>query len=244
MAQLAGPQITSIRPAQSNIVVTVEVPKGLRKVTLESRAQLNIGAWEPRAVQRLDGTGGRITFTLPAAGDVQMMRVRANERDPLPESFYSGSNSFENRVKLTQNFDANTALAMAPASASPQTSSLANSLPPGTLAFRPVSESDIWKVRGNTLYYFNHYRGLQVIDLSNADAPVIRGVFPLPAAGEQRRRSRRAGAIRARARGARLLICLLAALERGGSGRTEPHAWSAALGELLLLVERRKVLVQ
>src|SRR5688500_9889000 len=144
MAQLAAPQITSIHPARSNVVVTVDVPRGLRKVTLESRAHLNIGAWEPRAVQRLDGTGGRITFTLPATGDVQMMRVRANERDPLPESFYSGSNSFENRVRITQHFDANAALAGSLTFSGLQNSSVANSLPAETLVSRSVSESDIW----------------------------------------------------------------------------------------------------
>jgi beta propeller domain-containing protein len=185
MAQLPGPQITSIHSAQGNVVITVEVPPGLRKVTLESRAHLNIGAWEPRAVQRLDGTGGRITFRLPATGDVQMMRVRAHERDPLPESFYRGSNSFENHMRLAQNLSANTALAVGAASTAPQNSSLANSLSPGALVSRAILESDIWKLHGNTLYYFNHYRGLQVIDLTNVDAPVIRGIFPLPAAGEQ-----------------------------------------------------------
>jgi alpha-tubulin suppressor-like RCC1 family protein len=185
MGQLAAPQIISIHSARSNAVVTVEVPFGLRKVTLESRAHLNIGAWEPRAVQRLDGTGGRITFKLPATADVQVMRVRANERDPLPESFYRGSNSFENQVRLEQSLAANATLAVNPASTILQNSSRASLLPSGALVARSISESDIWKLRGDTLYYFNHFRGLQVIELTNIDLPVIRGVFPLPAAGEQ-----------------------------------------------------------
>ena len=105
MAQIAGPQITSIHPAQTNIVVTVDVPRGLRRVTLESRTRLDFCAWEPRVVQRLEGAGGRVTFTLPASAEVQVLRVRANERDPLPESFYRGSNSFENHVRLQQNLE-------------------------------------------------------------------------------------------------------------------------------------------
>ena len=76
-AQLAGPQIASIHSAQTNIVVTVDVPRGLRKVTLESRTRLDIGAWEPRVVQRLDGSGSRVTFTLPATADLQLLRVPA-----------------------------------------------------------------------------------------------------------------------------------------------------------------------
>jgi alpha-tubulin suppressor-like RCC1 family protein len=185
LAQIAGPQIASIHSAQTNIVVTVDVPRGLRKVTLESRTRLSIGAWEPRAVQRLDGSGGSITFTLPATVDVQVLRVRAYERDPLPESFYRGSNSFENHVRLQQDLNGNALLAVDPGSSGLQSSSLSGLVPPGTFASRVISESDIWKLRGDTLYYFNNYRGLQVINLSNANAPVIRGVFPLPAAGEQ-----------------------------------------------------------
>jgi alpha-tubulin suppressor-like RCC1 family protein len=187
MAQIAGPQITSIHSARTNIVVTVDVPRGLRKVTLESRTHLNIGAWEPRVVHRLDGSGGSVTFTLPATVDAQVLRVRANERDPLPESFYRGSNSFENHVRLQQDLNGNAPLAVDPGFSGLQYLSLAGSPPPGTapLAGRAISESDIWKLRGDTLYYFNNYRGLQVINLSNANAPLIRGVFPLPAAGEQ-----------------------------------------------------------
>ncbi|MEW6160823.1 MAG: beta-propeller domain-containing protein, partial [Verrucomicrobiota bacterium] len=52
-------------------------------------------------------------------------------------------------------------------------------------AVRSVVESDIWRIEGNTLYFFNQYRGLQIIDLSNPDSPQIRGTFHLPAAGEQ-----------------------------------------------------------
>src|SRR5262249_50924890 len=50
---------------------------------------------------------------------------------------------------------------------------------------RSVVESDIWELSGDTLYFFNQYRGLQVIDISNPDAAVIRGTLELPAAGER-----------------------------------------------------------
>src|SRR5688572_3728611 len=172
--QVAAPQISSVYAAGPDIVVTVEVPGGLRRVTLESRTQLSTGAWEPRAVQRLDGTGGQATFTLPANAHVQLLRVRASEHDPLPESFYRGSNTFENRVRLAQNLDASAAPTTDP-SLTPLYSSPGGSVAPPPLAVREVSESDIWKLRGDTLYYFNHYRGLQVIDVSDADAPAIRG---------------------------------------------------------------------
>ena len=44
---------------------------------------------------------------------------------------------------------------------------------PGALVqARAVTESDIWEISGDTLYFFNQYRGLQVIDVSEPDAPV------------------------------------------------------------------------
>jgi hypothetical protein len=50
---------------------------------------------------------------------------------------------------------------------------------------RTVTESDIWKIRGNTLYFFNQLRGLQIIDISNPDAPSRTATLPLPAVGEE-----------------------------------------------------------
>ena len=46
-------------------------------------------------------------------------------------------------------------------------------------------ESDIWKVEGRTAYFFNQQRGLQVIDLTQLDAPRMVGQLPLAIWGEQ-----------------------------------------------------------
>jgi hypothetical protein len=48
-----------------------------------------------------------------------------------------------------------------------------------------VTESDIWKIRGNTLFFFNQLRGLQIIDMTNPDAPKRIATLPLPAVGEE-----------------------------------------------------------
>jgi len=45
-------------------------------------------------------------------------------------------------------------------------------------------ESDIWKVEGNTIYYFNELRGLQVIDASDPSDPVVTSALRLPARGQ------------------------------------------------------------
>ena len=50
---------------------------------------------------------------------------------------------------------------------------------------REVVESDIWRLEGDRMYFFNQYRGLQIVDLSNVDQPQLMGEMELPAAGEQ-----------------------------------------------------------
>ena len=50
---------------------------------------------------------------------------------------------------------------------------------------REVVESDIWSFHKNKLYFFNNLRGLQVIDLTDKANPVIKGMLPMPASGEQ-----------------------------------------------------------
>ena len=55
------------------------------------------------------------------------------------------------------------------------------STPPtnATTAPRLVEESDIYKRVGNLLYVLNHYRGLQIIDLTDFDHPKVVGRAPI-----------------------------------------------------------------
>ena len=48
-----------------------------------------------------------------------------------------------------------------------------------------VVESDIWQIVGDKIYFFNQYRGLQILDMSDPTAPVRTGSLRLPASGEQ-----------------------------------------------------------
>ncbi len=169
-----SPAITAIRIESTNILVSVRVPEGLRRVTLEARERLGRGAWEPRSVARLDGTGGSITFRLPRSRALEMMRVRADATDPLPSAFYTGTTEFQEVAGASQN----------PTGVFPGANldSQNNAQPQEP---REVVESDIWKIRGQTLYFFNQLRGLQAIDLANPDAPRLRGTLELPAVGEE-----------------------------------------------------------
>src|SRR5438876_2900352 len=169
------PVITSIHLEKTNVLVAVQVPAGIRRVTLECRSRLGAGSWEPRMVTRLDGSSGSVTFRIPRAAGLEVLRVRADDREPLPGSFYSGTNAFAAQPVGSSGLPAMWA---GPGDARGED-------PAAGASSRDVVESDIWKVSGDTLYFFNQYRGLQVIDISAPDAATVTGVLALPAAGEQ-----------------------------------------------------------
>jgi hypothetical protein len=170
LARAELPVIQSIRVERTNLVITAQVPPGHVRVTLESRDGLASGAWVPVAVQRLDGLGGVITFHLPCSGSFAALRIRADASEPLPAFFYTGTNAFT---------------AQPASGAGDALTFLGPESPRGGTDSREVVESDIWRLDGDTLYFFNQQRGLQVIDVTNPDAATLRGTLNLPAAGEQ-----------------------------------------------------------
>lgn len=178
---IQSPRIQKIELDGQTIVVTVEVPPGVKKVTLESRTRLGSGTWVPRAIRRFDGQGGLATFRLAASAQLEVMRVRGDAAEPLPASFYTGQKTFGGPASATKSIGGPGygALEGAPG-ANDSTTGGSNQDPT-----RQVVESDIWRLAGDTLYFFNQYRGLQVIDLSQPDAPVVKTTLPLPASGEQ-----------------------------------------------------------
>lgn len=165
------PQITTVRLEDTNLVVEATVPAGIIKVTLQSRDRAEGSSWVPRAVARLDGAGGSLTFRVGMSAKFELLRVRADETDPLPASFYTGTNNFTGEIGAST-------------PTVPNDMGGAGGAPEGDKS-RTVVESDIWKVEGNTIYFFNTYRGLQVIDISTPAAPVIKSSFDIPAVGEQ-----------------------------------------------------------
>lgn len=171
------PRIQSIELSGQFVVIQVQVPAGLRKLTLESRARVGAGAWVPRVVERLDGQGGSLTFRLPASSQLELLRVRGDAAEPLPAPFYTGAKEFAGPVSPFPQVYMPFGRGDVWESDAPT--------PEAGGGTRTVVESDIWRVRGDTLYFFNQYRGLQVIQLAPPEAPAVQATLPLPAAGEQ-----------------------------------------------------------
>jgi len=182
------PEIISIQLEVSEVVVTVRVPNGIKKVTLEGRSRLGIGAWAPRAVERVDGGGGLLVIRIAYTKANEILRVRGDSKEELPAVFYKGTTDFNGQK------DDSSGAGIVEADGPPapgrgnELDSVAETADAGKAddsTPRDVVESDIWSIHNDTLYFFNTLRGLQVIDLKDKGNPVIRGVLPMPAAGEQ-----------------------------------------------------------
>lgn len=171
------PYIHAIQVRGGEVLVRVTVPEGVKKVTLESRTRWGAGAWVPRAVQRVDGPG-EYTIRLAQSESLEMLRVRGDTQEPLPASFYQGKTNFNGQA----NYYGPAQYGGLKGDYYPTYSDTTSGIVPTT---RAVVESDIWSVRGHTLYFFNQYRGLQILDLTQPDAPVLRAQLDLAAVGEQ-----------------------------------------------------------
>jgi hypothetical protein len=172
-----SPRIRAVERRGSEVVIRAQVPAGIARVVLEACRRNDFAGWAPRAVARVAASETEVTFTVPATGALEMFRVRADASDPLPAAFYAGRTNYPGAVAQggVETLDRMNAGGVG--------------APPGATdeagAARSVVESDIWVVRDDTLYFFNQYRGLQILDIADPDAPAVKGTFALPGAGEQ-----------------------------------------------------------
>ncbi len=185
-ADPAAAVISGIRTQGTNLLVTVRYPAGARRVVLESRGRFLKGTWTPRAVVLPGLLETESEFTLPMAESSEALRAVVDDAGslPLPVDFYAGLRDFEAEIRNTQPASNDPLVRFGTVPGTPETTTLPGSIADGPVN-RPVSESDIWKFSGSTLYFYNQLRGLQVIDVSNPAAPALRGRLPLASYGEQ-----------------------------------------------------------
>jgi hypothetical protein len=173
--------IDGIRAEGTNLVVTVQVPAGVRRATLETRPRMARGTWTPREVKWPDGAAGEVVFRVAMSSAMELIRVRTDDTRslPLPASFYNHQRTYD-PVTTTTNPAQGRGTAGIPLSGDAATEFNGGS---GSVP-RQVVESDIWKRVGNEVFFFNQSRGLQVIDVSDPDAPQLRGAMPITSWGE------------------------------------------------------------
>ncbi len=171
------------------------VEPGTRRVKIETLDD-STGEWSTHRMLHLPGRASQVKLRLPQ--DVlQNFRVLASDSDPFPFAYYKGRKAFRlggKKIWETKHdwskFDAGIgrsgleAVSMDTTATTPEASE--DTQEDNDSATNPQAvESDIWKIEGNTLYFFNQNRGLQIYDLTTPWKPERLAYLRMPALGEQ-----------------------------------------------------------
>ena len=174
-AKPAGRQILNLELSSDQRTAKVTVPAGVENVTLQ--AFQRDGGW--RKVLSKTATPGVMKFNLPLNG--RGARWRAIGRypgvwDKFPGSFFKGENTFGPVKSGAGNGNVWYSRGLV------QPAMVADAAA-GEGAVVPV-EADIWKIDGDTVYFFNQLRGLQVLNLKDPADPRLSASLRLPAVGQ------------------------------------------------------------
>ena len=182
---LAGLSLTCLRaesfnpadaePLMEDRALLLDLAKGTRQARLQVKDEN--GEWGVFSLVHLAGDEGFLKLRIPDDVLIEDCRAEIAMTDPFPYSFYQGSTKFE------QPSDSNGANRgggpdFAFDAGAPEADG-------GGGAPDVVQESDLWQWRGDTLYFFNQQRGLQVFDLSEPKSPQKLATLRMPAVGDQ-----------------------------------------------------------
>lgn len=176
-----GPTIRSVQRK----VVYVDVPAGYTSVTLQQRDPRNAKTWRILATRPTEEQGGlyRIILKRPVSRrGLFVFGTRSaigTPRGPL-STFLADPALVASQGFAGVGGSQPGIVAMNRASTDAVSSTNGSSA-----TTREVVESDIWRIAGDRLYFFNQLRGLQVFDIADPDAPVLLGQLREPNRGEQ-----------------------------------------------------------
>lgn len=186
-AQAAAPS-TSIAPLSSqpigmrvivkNRTATVILDRAVQQVALEEKSG---AGWKPLAVSHIPPGVSRVSvFQLPRAIPASQLRAVGYRMSKFPARFRQGSRRFD-RKDFSNSGRTGVDLPVSALSSG----LMSSSSPTTTTPLPSVIESDIWQIQGDRVFFFNQYRGLQVLDLSDPTQPQRLGSLRLPASGDQ-----------------------------------------------------------
>jgi hypothetical protein len=180
----------------------VKIPEGCSRLTIEYRSRGSL-RWQTHKTLSPSGKAELLKLDAPRGVSVADWRAIATfspvSTQPvtgaLPRSFFKGQRSFKKsvsetyeRLETATNLGASigTALKSTPTA---RVANLASVVASDTIQTKgtpttEVQESDIWKVSGNTVFFFNQLRGLQVIDVTDKANPRLKANFRLAESGE------------------------------------------------------------
>jgi hypothetical protein len=176
----------TIRSVQGRSVLLV-VPPGYTSVTLQQREGGNGKTWKILATRTTRVEGGLYRILVRRPLSRRGLFVFGTPVDPAGNPSRGPLTTFlaDPSLDSTQGFTGaggSTPGVVALNRASTDAVAATNG---ASSAAREVVESDIWRVDGDRLYFFNQLRGLQVFDIEDPDAPVLLGQLREPNRGEQ-----------------------------------------------------------
>lgn len=170
--------------------VRVKVPEGFHEVTLQRKTANRKSPWVTVSTNAVNGDAKVVTFTLRAKVSKRSLRVFGKKNGELPSAYFGGITNFLGEPVAAQPVGglnpggiSTGVVDVTSSGALDASGTLTISAGAGSSA-RTVTESDIWKLDGDHLYFFNQYRGLQNIDVSDTAKPVLRGTLRMPGVGE------------------------------------------------------------
>ncbi|MDB6174461.1 MAG: hypothetical protein JWL59_3772 [Chthoniobacteraceae bacterium] len=160
-------------------LIKVNVPPGFDSVTLEVCTNLKRAEWKPVGTKATASLASVVEFKLERAVSRRFLRVNAKATAPVAEDIQTGPSIFLADPAAVANG------AFASGNALLSSNSFAADSKSGGEEARTVSESDIWRVSGDRLYFYNELRGLQVFDISEPDSPALLGQLRANGYGDQ-----------------------------------------------------------
>ena len=160
---------------------TVTVGNSARQVVLEQRSG---EGWKPLAVAH-PTRSGKLSFSLPANASSSSLRAVSYNRSKFPARFRTAARRFDRAAPSANAMVLNDGAVGGNLMLSVSSGRLAANGAQGNGNAVAAQQSDIWQIRGERVFFFNQYRGLQVLELSDPMQPTRLGTLRLPASGEQ-----------------------------------------------------------
>ena len=179
-----SPATVTARPVIEQVrgrMVRVRVPAGLHSITVEQCTNPRENRWQVAATKLMEQKPGVVDLAVPRVVSRRFLRVKGTLVPAAPGALV-GARLFLADPAATGGGPFSLTGFGRDGDLGAVTSTGASS---ADTAPRLVAESDIWRLAGDRLYFFNELRGLQVFDIANPDDPALLGQLRASGRGEQ-----------------------------------------------------------
>jgi hypothetical protein len=175
LSTLTLPLLHADEEAEASLLIPVEAE--MRVVRVE-KFDAEGNSWSTIAIAHLNGQDGTVKVRIPAGLERSELRITASPDAMFPAELMRHRETVKTRTMVDSSLARNAPIAWT-------TFGAIDAAVEEDTSSATVQESDIWRLRGNMLYFYNHARGLQIYDLSNPDSPTRVGTLDFAGRGEQ-----------------------------------------------------------